>query len=183
MAELIVIDGPESGREFALRADQTLGRLQANDIPIHDAKMSRKNTRIFRQGKHWVVQDLGSKNGTWLNGESIHAERLEDGDEIRVGETLFRFALTEKGTKGSAGLADVAKATEAGSRRGGGAVSEHALSFSKWSDVERTQTSFFSLRQDLSQRDTGFRFLVFLGVLLVAAGIFFLIQILVAGAD
>ncbi|HGY89531.1 MAG TPA: FHA domain-containing protein [Planctomycetes bacterium] len=183
MAELIVIDGPESGREFTLRADQTLGRLQANDIPIHDAKMSRKNTRIFRQGKHWVIQDLGSKNGTWLNGESIEAERLEDGDEIRVGETLFRFAISATSPEGPAGLAEVSKATQAGSRRGGGAVSERALSFSKWSDVEQTRTSFFSLRQDLSQRDAGFRFLVFLGVLLVAVGIFFLIQFLIAGAD
>ncbi len=183
MADLIVIDGPERGREFALRADQTLGRLQANDIPIHDAKMSRKNTRIFRQGKHWVVQDLGSKNGTWLNGESIQAERLEDGDEIRVGETRFRFTVGEKVAEGAADLAAVAKATDADARRGGGAISERALSFSKWSDMDRTRTSFFSLRQDLSQRDAGFRFLVFLGVLLLGAGIFLLVQFLVAGGD
>ncbi|MCA9322934.1 MAG: FHA domain-containing protein [Planctomycetes bacterium] len=189
MARIIVISGSEKGSEFALGPSQTIGRLAANEIPVHDDKMSRRNTKIFRQGKSWVIQDLESKNGTYLNGRTIEASTLTDNDEIRVGETFFSFLADAEPAEPlsasairSPNMDDVALATKAGSRKGGGSVSDRVLSYSPHGGENQTRTSLFFLRQDLGQRDGTFKVMVFLGLILIMAGLFWLVQMLVAGA-
>ena len=91
MARLVVKSGSDRGHEFPLAETQSIGRLARNEIAIDDTRMSRSNTRVYRLGKRWMVEDLKSKNGTFLNGKTILKSVLNDNDEIRVGETHFSF--------------------------------------------------------------------------------------------
>jgi hypothetical protein len=68
-----------------------LGRLKSCDIPIKDHKASRTNTKIRLEGGAFLVEDLGSSNGTFLNGEKIQRANLAHGDRVKIGKTVFRF--------------------------------------------------------------------------------------------
>jgi hypothetical protein len=70
----------------------TIGRSRACDIVVDDAGVSRQHASIRREGERWLVEDLGSTNGTNVNGASLgggHA--LSNGDEIELGSTTLRF--------------------------------------------------------------------------------------------
>ncbi len=70
----------------------TLGRAVENDIVIVSKRVSREHARIQRQGRHWVLEDLGSTNGTFVNEERVHAPaRLRDGDRLSIGDVIFVF--------------------------------------------------------------------------------------------
>src|SRR5207249_548184 len=53
--------------------------------------VSRMHARIYQQGQHWVVEDCGSRNGVWVNGDRIGRKQLGDGDLVKIGTTLIRF--------------------------------------------------------------------------------------------
>jgi pSer/pThr/pTyr-binding forkhead associated (FHA) protein len=82
-----------NGQEHLLTTQTaTIGRSVECDIVITSKSISRENTRIHREGRHWSVEDLGSTNGTHLNGERlIAAMNLRDGDSIKVGDVTFIF--------------------------------------------------------------------------------------------
>lgn len=89
-AVLIVQTGPRTGQRLRLDADfATLGRHPSSDLqldPERDLEVSARHAAVFRQGPTFVVRDLGSTNGTWLNGERVRSdEALEPGDRIRLG--------------------------------------------------------------------------------------------------
>jgi hypothetical protein len=69
----------------------TIGRLPECDVILGDPNVSRRHAEIRRQGTGFVVVDLGSTNGTRVNGAGIKERRLNDGDEITVGGTKIRF--------------------------------------------------------------------------------------------
>ncbi len=73
--------------------DLVIGRSGA-DLDVDDRGVSRRHARISRgTDGAWTLTDLGSTNGTFLNGTRVRAARLQDGDEIRVGAvTAFRFS-------------------------------------------------------------------------------------------
>jgi hypothetical protein len=82
------------GRRVVLDRDTvTLGRLPECELAVADAGVSRRHAEVKRGPDNtWVVSDLGSTNGTKVNGLRISAARqLEDGDEITVGSTSVRF--------------------------------------------------------------------------------------------
>jgi hypothetical protein len=93
---LVVVKSPdlEDGEEFVVNSSQlTIGRGNQNDIPISsDEYASARHARFEpRQDGVWV-QDLGSTNGTFLNGARLeHPRRLTRGDVVRIGETDLRF--------------------------------------------------------------------------------------------
>ena len=60
-------------------------------IGVADGWMSQRHARFSRQLGHWVVEDLGSKNGTLVNGRPAELSRLDDGDLVELGHTLFLF--------------------------------------------------------------------------------------------
>jgi hypothetical protein len=93
MSKLTIRTGPQSGMDFSLDRPVTrIGRGSTNDIVIQDTQSSRHHAEITRQGDQLIVQDLGSTNGTFVNGERITAPRLlRPGDQIRIGETSFGF--------------------------------------------------------------------------------------------
>jgi len=78
----------------ALTADRmTVGKSDDNDVPLpDDATASHLHAVLERFPAGWCVADLGSSNGTWLNGSRIwSSQRLRHGDEIRVGQTRLIF--------------------------------------------------------------------------------------------
>ncbi len=81
------------GREHTLRDERTtLGRAAGNDMVINSARVSREHACLLRQGWRVILEDLGSTNGTYLNGERVHAPmELRDGDRIQVGDVLLIF--------------------------------------------------------------------------------------------
>ena len=96
--QIEVISGVRSWR-LQLTADRsTVGKAGENDIALaDDATASHLHAVLERFAAGWCVTDLGSSNGTWVNGERIWASRrLRHGDEIRIGQTrlLFHDPLT-----------------------------------------------------------------------------------------
>ncbi len=84
-----------SGRELVPLAGQrvTLGKSSTNDVSLdYDDTVSRLHAVLENLGFAWSIRDLGSRNGTYLNGEKITAERvLRSKDEVRVGKTKLIF--------------------------------------------------------------------------------------------
>jgi hypothetical protein len=68
-----------------------VGRSQENEIVINDPNVSRRHARISRADSGFVVEDLGSTNGTLLDGAPIDREMIEGGDELTFGQTTARF--------------------------------------------------------------------------------------------
>jgi tetratricopeptide (TPR) repeat protein len=91
---LIAQAGPASGQEFALEGDElVIGRSADNPVSIPDTSVSRKHALVRKTAEGWAVSDLGSGNGTMLNGEAIADEtQLNEGDLITLGDTELRFS-------------------------------------------------------------------------------------------
>ena len=69
----------------------TVGRLSECEIMLDDSHVSRRHAEIRKDGDAFVVVDLGSSNGTRVNGTKVNEQVLNDGDEIQVGNTALRF--------------------------------------------------------------------------------------------
>ena len=89
---LIAIAGPSLGALLPIEGTTTLGREPTSNYQIHDAAMSRRHCTIDRRDNGWVIVDLDSRNGTMVNGVPIRAHALADGDQVRVGDSVFLFA-------------------------------------------------------------------------------------------
>ncbi len=80
--------------EFSL-GSVSLGRSDDNQIVLDSRKASRRHALIYYQAGDYFIQDLDSKNGTWLNGEKLTGSRvLRDGDRFKIGELEFTFDLS-----------------------------------------------------------------------------------------
>ncbi|MBM4375594.1 MAG: diguanylate cyclase [Deltaproteobacteria bacterium] len=92
---LTVLIGAEVGRLFPLeQAETVIGRSANATITLDDDSVSRMHCTVVRVGPDYMVEDRGSSNGTYLNGERVERARLKDGDKIRVGETtVLRFGF------------------------------------------------------------------------------------------
>jgi len=89
---LRVLTGNQAGSTFNIPSGQsTLGRSHDADIRIEANDVSRKHLRIERNGRHVQITDLGSTNGTRVNGEPTRQATLRNGDEILVGTQALRF--------------------------------------------------------------------------------------------
>ncbi|MCC6190601.1 MAG: FHA domain-containing protein [Anaerolineales bacterium] len=98
LARLIVEQGAIPGKEFALsKLPAVVGRELTCDIHLPSGHVSRRHARLSRDGADYVIEDLGSSNGTFVGGERLAAPRvLKNGDEILLGsEVVLRFALPE----------------------------------------------------------------------------------------
>ena len=84
--------GHEPGTTFDLANGATLGRGDHADIQVDDAFASSAHARIYAQGDFMQVEDMGSTNGTYLNGRQLtRAERLKVADVIRIGDSEYRY--------------------------------------------------------------------------------------------
>ncbi len=93
-AKLTCQAGPAAGQEFELSGEEmVLGRANEADISIPDTSVSRKHVRFRRLPEGWAVEDLGSGNGTLLNGVAVAEESpLRNGDTLVVGDTELSFS-------------------------------------------------------------------------------------------
>ncbi|MCS6798696.1 MAG: GGDEF domain-containing protein [Myxococcota bacterium] len=93
---LTVLAGPARGRVIAASGDElVVGRAAELPERIDDPGMSRRHARFFRRAGEWFLEDLGSKNGTFLKGRQVHdPEAVADGDRVEVGsETVLLVSL------------------------------------------------------------------------------------------
>jgi two-component system, cell cycle response regulator len=92
VASLVVIYGGELGRRFPLDAELTIGRSFNNSIVIDADSVSRRHARFVPLEEGFIVEDLGSTNGTLVNGERVDRRReLAHGDLIQIGGVVLRF--------------------------------------------------------------------------------------------
>jgi hypothetical protein len=90
--EVIAALGYEPGTTFDLRDGATMGRSDHAEIRVDDAFASSAHARIFARGDFLLVEDMGSTNGTYLNGRQLRgAERLKVADVIRIGDSEYRY--------------------------------------------------------------------------------------------
>ena len=91
-ALLVVQRGPSAGSRFLLDTDVvTAGRHPDSDIFLDDVTVSRRHAEFRREGGSFVVIDVGSLNGTYVNRDRIDAVGLTDGDEVQIGKYRLVF--------------------------------------------------------------------------------------------
>ncbi len=82
-------------RSIALPIDSalsvSLGRGLDNDVVVDSATVSRRHARLSARGTHWMIEDLESTHGTWVNGRRISTAVLRDGDRIGLGTAVLHF--------------------------------------------------------------------------------------------
>ena len=84
--------GLRGGAAYDLSEGAVLGRSADSDIPLEDSFASSAHARLVPQGDTMVLEDLGSTNGTYLNGEPLRGPQpLHVGDKIRIGDSEFTF--------------------------------------------------------------------------------------------
>jgi len=87
---LVMRQGPKPGQTFELMKDAyTIGREAGNDITIEDSQISRHHARLLRQDNSYVIEDLGSTNGTFVNGRRVSSPvALSNGDMLGFADTI-----------------------------------------------------------------------------------------------
>lgn len=88
--QFVMRSGPTPGATFSLEGDQlVIGRDSSSGVAINDAEVSRKHARLTFQGGKYVLEDLGSTNGTFVNGQRLgSAVVLKSGDVVSLGEQI-----------------------------------------------------------------------------------------------
>jgi two-component system cell cycle response regulator len=99
-AVLLVMSGATTGQSIFLEAKDVwiLGRSTECDITLHDASVSRNHCKlIFTPPQNWAIEDLGSSNGTWHNGNRIEKAALASGDKLQLGSNIIvKFVLQDE---------------------------------------------------------------------------------------
>jgi pSer/pThr/pTyr-binding forkhead associated (FHA) protein len=90
-AALVMVDASGSRKEFPLSVFNEIGRAEENRIHVPNPGISRKHALIKASSGGFVISDLGSQNGTFVNGERISERRLANGDAIDLGSVKFVF--------------------------------------------------------------------------------------------
>jgi signal transduction histidine kinase len=93
VARLLIIRGADEGKQFEL-ADEvvSVGRDGASRIRLHDTEVSRRHAEFRKGPEGFLVVDLGSANGTFVNNERVQDRVLHGGDQVLVGQTLLVFS-------------------------------------------------------------------------------------------
>jgi predicted component of type VI protein secretion system len=188
LPKVTIVVGPGSGTEYEIERAAILGRLDTNDIPIHDKKASREHAKIYLQGQKFSIVDLNSSNGTFVNGDQITKRQLEDGDEIEIGTIKMRFDHPELAQAQQASMSKRKSLDDDFSTAKGGA---DAAAGSKPADIvlkshaplqySRVKPGRSLLGFDLDQiSDTG-RFIIYGAAVLIFAVLIYLSYTLVSG--
>ncbi len=91
--QLVAINGPHANDRYTLGDQTRLGRVAGNEIVLADPLTSRQHAKIQSVGGGYLLSDLNSQNGTYVNDQRIHeARQLALGDQIRIGDTVFEVA-------------------------------------------------------------------------------------------
>jgi hypothetical protein len=92
-----LLTGPLAGKEFALyRNPTTVGSSPKSDIYLFkDSEVEPSHALLHQVGEHWEIEDQGAGAGTQVNGIGVRRRTLVDGDQIKIGKTVVRFAIKE----------------------------------------------------------------------------------------
>jgi serine phosphatase RsbU (regulator of sigma subunit)/pSer/pThr/pTyr-binding forkhead associated (FHA) protein len=94
MASLIFLAGPNTGRRYKLgEGDYIIGRRSDCQIFVPDMRVSRQHARLRREKQGWCVEDLGSNNGTFVNGQRVQNALLQTDDEITIANNRIRVDM------------------------------------------------------------------------------------------
>jgi hypothetical protein len=86
-----IITTPDGRRSTVEDREVVIGRIPACDLVVNDTNVSRRHASIQRSGQQFVLTDLGSTNGTLLNGKKVSQSILQAGDVVTVGTTKLTF--------------------------------------------------------------------------------------------
>jgi FHA domain len=90
--QVVAAMGHEPGTSFEVGDGVIFGRSDGADIRVHDQFASSAHARIFDRGGYMYLEDMGSTNGTYLNGRQVKSvERLQMADTIRIGDSEYRY--------------------------------------------------------------------------------------------
>ncbi|MCY1075039.1 FHA domain-containing protein [Archangium lansingense] len=111
--QLTIAEGKEAGKEFEFEQDSVLiGRVNECDVVLYDAGISRRHCRIFAEGGEYFVEDMGSSNGTQVNGKQVKEKlALTEGDKLSLGPVVFVFRPVAGDPVTDAGVGDSAGST------------------------------------------------------------------------
>ncbi len=118
MPSLFVFRGNNQGLRFELEADLvSVGRDVGNDVQLRDTEVSRRHAELRRSGKTFLLTDLTSSNGTYVNGQRVESCELANGDEVQVGCTLMLFTcLADESAGDLADKIDIISRQQSGDR-------------------------------------------------------------------
>ncbi len=89
---LVLIYGTDLGKRYPISSEVTIGREEANGIVIDLPSVSRRHAHVFMENEAWLLTDLGSTNGTYVNGKEVVGKgQLSNGDLIKLGSVIFKF--------------------------------------------------------------------------------------------
>lgn len=109
MLTLLVIQGPDKGRRFELPDALALIGRDSRQLPLDDNTVSRRHAELVPGETGWILKDLGSSNGTYVNGQRVlNTFQLKPGDQIRVGRSLLVFGAQPGIARGSGGAVALA---------------------------------------------------------------------------
>jgi adenylate cyclase len=91
VSKLIVKSGGTTREIQLVKENFSIGRTPENDLEVKDTLISRKHSSIVRKGDRFVLYDLGSSNGTFVNRQKIEMKLLDNGDVIRIGDTEITY--------------------------------------------------------------------------------------------
>jgi two-component system, NtrC family, sensor kinase len=115
---LFVIRGSDQGARYELEDGLVgLGRESTNSIQVHDSEVSRRHAEIRRNGTSFVLSDLGSSNGTYVNNERVERHELSSGDQIQIGSTVMLFTGPSEHEEDLAENIDIVGTPQAGDSR------------------------------------------------------------------
>lgn len=91
--QLVVVDPPDQrGRAYPLGNEASIGRAAGCQITVDDTYVSQIHARVFARDGQWLVEDLGSTNGTWMNRQKVAGPMvLKAGDRVQVGNTVLEL--------------------------------------------------------------------------------------------
>lgn len=93
---LVIISGSPIGKVFFLSQENTIGRSDEDTIHLDDLSVSRIHAKLISKEGQWLIQDMGSRNGTYLNFTAITEKILHGGETITIGSTSFKFLVASK---------------------------------------------------------------------------------------
>src|SRR6476619_301760 len=89
------MQGPDKGRRFELPDAPALIGRESRQLPLTDNTVSRRHAELFPRGGEWILRDLGSSNGSYVNGVRVESTNvLKLGDQIRVGKSILVFGAS-----------------------------------------------------------------------------------------
>lgn len=97
-ANFVVLAGQDIGRKYDVeKAETYIGRNESCEIYIDDEDVSRVHAKVTTEGDYVFIQDLGSTNGTLINGTKVQRHKLQDGDRVQIGNlTVLKFNFVDE---------------------------------------------------------------------------------------